>query len=155
MTDIDYNPWVPVLGAGVGIDPEQLSQRIISILLRLTNNLINVSDANELYVDLQLPAGVKPEDELPIGVNIGRVLEEDWWIATGTLIAGRTTSGDIVKVLYANDGSIYFDSGAGFEKMLTFSDLETTITALSTDFKVPTAKAVWDVIQVIDGGFLY
>ena len=155
MGIVDYTPWVPVWGAGTGIDPEQLNQRIISILLRLTNNLIQVSDTNELFVDLQLPAGLNPDDELPIGLNIGRVLEEDWRIATGTLIAGRTTSGDIVKMLYANDGSIYFDSGAGFEKMLTFSDLETTITALSTDSKVPTAKAVRDVIQVIDGGFLY
>jgi hypothetical protein len=36
-----------------------------------------MNEDRELYVDLQLPAGIAPDDEFPVGVTTGEILAED------------------------------------------------------------------------------
>ena len=82
---------------------------VISVLLRAANNLIMVNEDRELYVDLQLPDGIEPDDDFPVGVTTWRILAEDWWDQNGTILNWKTTSGDYVRIIYANDGNLYYD----------------------------------------------
>ena len=88
---------------------EITDNHVINVLLRAANNLIHVNEDRELYVDLQLPAGIAPDDEFPVGVTTGEILAEDWWQQSGTIINSKTTSGDYVRLIYANDWNLYYD----------------------------------------------
>lgn len=88
---------------------EITDNHVINVLLRAANNLIHVNEDRELYVDLQLPAGIAPDDEFPVGVTTGEILAEDWWEQSGTIINSKTTSGDYVRLIYANDWNLYYD----------------------------------------------
>lgn len=90
---------------------EITDNHVINVLLRAANNLIHVNEDRELYVDLQLPAGIAPDDEFPVGVTTGEILAEDWWEQSGTIINSKTTSGDYVRLIYANDWNLYYDPG--------------------------------------------
>ena len=107
--------WVIPYTWGIGI--EITNNHIINVLLRAMNNLIHYTGEDdpeydgpkELYVDLQLPAGIQPEDDFPVGVNVGEILQEDWWQQSGTILNWKTTSWDYVRLIYANDGKLYYD----------------------------------------------
>lgn len=90
-----------------GIDISE--NHVISVLLRAANNLIHVNENRELYVDLQLPAGIAPDDDFPVGITTGEILAEDWWQQSGTIINSKTTSWDYVRLIYANDWNLYYD----------------------------------------------
>lgn len=105
--------WLEALTAGKGIDPDALRDRVIELLLRAENNLIQVNDDNEVYVDLQLPSGIKPTDDFPVWVTTGKILQADWRQQSGLILNWKTTSGDYNRLIYANDGKLYIDKGNG------------------------------------------
>lgn len=88
---------------------EITDNHVINVLLRAANNLIQVNDDREIYVDLQLPAGIAPDDVFPVGITTWEILAEDWWQQSGTIINSKTTSWDYVRLIYANDGNLYYD----------------------------------------------
>lgn len=105
-------------GTGIGID----TNKVISVLLREENNLIQVNGDNELYTDLQLVANIKPSDDFPVGVTTWKILQSDWWTQSGLLLNRKTTSGDYARWLYWADGELYFDWGQGTWKQVYYSD---------------------------------
>lgn len=104
-------------GTGIEID----TNKVISVLLREENNLIQVNGDNELYTDLQLVANIKPSDDFPVGVTVWKVLQSDWWTQSGLLLNWKTTSGDYARWIYANDWKIYFDNWTGTWKQVYYS----------------------------------
>ena len=122
QTPISHFPWWPNLSAWVGIDPEALTHRIIEVLLREENNLIQVTEDNELYVDLQLPNWVKPTDDFPVGVTTWSVQAVDGRPYTGTLLHYETTSWDYCQWLRGNNGNLYFDGWDGTRKQVYYAD---------------------------------
>jgi len=92
---------------------EITNNHVINVLLRKMNNLIQVNGDRELYVDLQLPSGIKPTDTFPVGVTTGKILQADWWQQSWLILNWKTTSWDYVRLIYANDGKLYHDKGNG------------------------------------------
>lgn len=90
---------------------EITDNHVINVLLREMNNLIHVNEDKELYVDLQLPSGVTPAYDFPVWITTGRILQADWRQQSATIINSKTTSGDYVRLIYANDGNLYYDPG--------------------------------------------
>ena len=111
--------WMIPYTWGIGI--EITDNHIINVLLRAMNNLIHYTweddpeydGPKELYVDLQLPAWITPEDNLPVWVTVGEILEEDGWEQSGTMLNWKTTSWDWVRIIYANDDTLYYDPWTG------------------------------------------
>lgn len=93
--------------AGIGI--EITNNHIINVLLREANNLIHVNENNELYVDLQLPDGIEPDDDFPVWVTTGKILQADWRPQSGLILNRKTTSWDYARLIYANDWNVYID----------------------------------------------
>lgn len=104
-------------GTGIGID----TNKVISILLREENNLIEVNNDNELYTDLQLAVNITPSSDFPVWVTVGKVLQTDWWTQNGLILNRKTTSGDYARWLYWADGKLYFDWGQGTWKQVYYS----------------------------------
>jgi len=90
---------------------EITENNVINVLLREANNLIHVNEDRELYVDLQLDDWIEPDDDLPVGVTTGKILQEDWWQQNGIILNRKTTSWDYVRLIYANDWKLYYDPG--------------------------------------------
>lgn len=88
---------------------EVTDNHVINVLLRELNNLIQVNEDRELYVDLQLEDWIQPEDDFPVGVTTWKILQEDWWDQSGIILNWKTTSGDYVRLIYANDWKLYYD----------------------------------------------
>lgn len=88
---------------------EITNNHVINVLLRAMNNLIHVNDERELYVDLQLDDWIEPDDDFPVGVTTGKVLEEDWWQSNGIILNWKTTSWDYVRLIYGTDWKLYYD----------------------------------------------
>lgn len=88
---------------------EITNNHVINVLLREMNNLIMVNEDRELYVDLQLPDGIQPDDDFPVWVTTGKILQEDWRDQSGIILNWKTTSGDYVRLIYANDWKLYYD----------------------------------------------
>lgn len=85
--------------------------KVISLKLRDENNLIIWDEwDNEIYVDLQLPNEIRPTDAFPVGVTTGRVIVDNWWDVTWTILVFKTTSWDNVKFLYGDDWKLYIDN---------------------------------------------
>ena len=89
---------------------EITSNKVVNLLLRQLNNLIKINANDEAYVDLQLADGLDTSDTLPVGVLTGRVLQADWWLANWTLLVAKTTSGDEIRFLFADDWKLYTDN---------------------------------------------
>lgn len=147
QTPISLFPWWPNLSAWVGIDPEALTHRIIEVLLREENNLIQVTEDNELYVDLQLPNWVAPTDDFPVGVTTWSVQAVDGRPYTGTLLHYETTSWDYCQWLRGNNGNLYFDWGDGTRKQVYYAD---QILALLDEY-IRRRDFYWNA-EVIDSG---
>lgn len=88
---------------------EITNNHVINVLLRKMNNLIHVNENRELYVDLQLDDGIKPDDDFPVWVTTGKILQSDWWQQSWLILNWKTTSGDYNRLIYANDGNVYID----------------------------------------------
>lgn len=107
--------WMIPYTWGIGI--EITDNHIINVLLRAMNNLIHYTweddpeydGPKELYVDLQLPDWITPEDDFPVWVTVWEILAEDWWQQSGTILNWKTTSWDWVRIIYANDDTLYYD----------------------------------------------
>ena len=117
-------------GKAIEID----ENKVISLRLRDENNLIIYDEwDNEIYVDLQLPAWMKPLDAFPVWITTGRVLVADDWDKTGTIISAETTSWDNIKLLYADDGTLYINNGWNAFKQIYFKwDVDAITNALQT-----------------------
>ena len=103
--------WMIPYTWGIGI--EITNNHIINVLLREANNLIHVNENNELYVDLQLDDGIQPDDDFPVGVTTGRILEEDWRPMNGLILNWKTTSWDYARLIIGSDNNVYIDIGDG------------------------------------------
>lgn len=90
---------------------EITANKVVNLLLRSLNNLIKINANDEAYVDLQLADGLDTSDTLPVGVLTWRVLQADWRLATWTLLVAKTTSGDEIRFLFADDWKLYTDNG--------------------------------------------
>ena len=98
--EVPYTWWIWI---------EITNNHVINVLLRELNNLIHVNEDRELYVDLQLDAGIAPDDDFPVGVTTWEILAEDWWPQNWTIINWKTTSWDYTRIIYANDWKLYYD----------------------------------------------
>lgn len=87
--------------------------KVVNLKLRSEDNLIQINNDNEAYVDLQLEDWITPSDDFPVGVTTGRVLKTNWRPASGTLTVSKTTSWDYHMYLYGDDWEIYADNGTG------------------------------------------
>lgn len=97
---------------------EITDNKVVNLKLRDENNLIKINEDDEAYVDLQLDDGIEPWDDLPVGVETGRVLVADGRPVNGTLILAKTTSWDEIQLLYWDDWKIYADNGTWTFKTL-------------------------------------
>lgn len=117
-------------GTAIEID----ENKVISLRLRDENNLI-IYDAgdNEIYVDLQLPDELTPTDAFPVWITTGRVIVDNGWDLQWTLICAKTTSGDNIKLLYADEWTLWIDNWTWtFKQILFKSDIDTIVTTLTT-----------------------
>lgn len=108
-------------GTGIEITDDWIA-KYINVKLRALNNLIICNQDNELYTDLQLEDWLNANDEVPVGVLTGRVLQADWWPQTWTLLSWKTTSWDLNQFLWGNDWNLYFRDGNWVRHTLTFQD---------------------------------
>lgn len=108
--------------------------KVISLNLRDENNLIIYDQGdNEIYVDLQLPAWIRPNYAFPVWITTGRVLVADDWDVTWTIIVAKTTSWDVIKLLYGDNWTLWMDNGTGLFKQIYFkADVDLIITNLTT-----------------------
>ena len=86
--------------------------KVISLNLRDENNLIIYDEGdNEIYVDLQLDDELRPTDAFPVWITTGRVIVDNGWDVTWTILVAKTTSWDVIKLLYWDDWKLYIDNG--------------------------------------------
>lgn len=97
---------------------EITDNKVVNLKLRDEDNLIQINEDDEAYVDLQLDDGIEPWDDLPVGVETWRVLVADGRPVNGTLILAKTTSWDEIQLLYWDDWKIYADNGTWTFKTL-------------------------------------
>lgn len=116
--------------------------KVISLNLRDENNLIIYDQGdNEIYVDLQLPAWIRLNYAFPVWITTGRVLVADDWDVTWTIIVAKTTSWDVIKLLYGDDWTLWMDNGTGLFKQIYFkADVDLIITNLTTYINTELAK---------------
>lgn len=122
---------------------------VISVLLREANNLIHINEDREMYVDLQLDDGIEPTDEFPVGVTTWRILAEDWWDQNWIILNWKTTSGDYVRLIYAQDWKLYYDPWTGVWNELWAGwgwtcDCNVKLFTLSWPTDLTTAQAILD-----------
>lgn len=117
--------------------------KVISVLLRAEDNLIKLNSNDELYTDLQFASWLEPEDDLPVWITVGKVLEEDWRDQNGLLINWKTTSWDYARWIYWADWKIYFDWWQGTWKQVYYSqEVDALFTALR--WELSTVAFTWD-----------
>ena len=97
---------------------EITDNKVVNLKLREENNLIEINEDDEAYVDLQLPDWIAPDDDFPVWVTTGRVLVADWRPVAWTVTISKTTSWDYTIYLYGDDGKVYVDNGTGTWKIL-------------------------------------
>lgn len=111
--------WDKTETGGAGI--EITENKVVNLILRNLNNLIKINSNNEVYVDLQLDDNLQSSATLPVGVTTWRVIQANWRPVTGTLISAKTTSGDVAKILYGDDGKIRVENWDGTWEVIQFS----------------------------------
>ena len=121
-------------GKAIEID----ENKVISLRLRDENNLIIYDEwDDEIYVDLQLPDEITPTDAFPVWITTGRVIVDNGWDVQGTIIVAKTTSGDNIKILYADDGKLYMDNGTWSFKQIYFkADVDLIVDSLQAQIDV-------------------
>ena len=115
-------------GKAIEID----ENKVISLRLRDENNLIIWDEwDNEIYVDLQLDDEITPTSAFPVWITTGRVIVDNWWDLAWTIICAKTTSGDNIKLLYADEGTLWIDNWTGTFKQIYFrADVDLIIQAI-------------------------
>lgn len=138
---------------------EITEDKVINLRLRDENNLIIWDEwDNEIYVDLQLPNEITPTDAFPVWITTGRVIIDNWWDSTGTLICAKTTSGDNIKVFYADNGKLYVDNWTGlFTQVYLKPEVDALLQQLRTYVDTELAKKqdkliAWDNIEIASDG---
>ena len=115
---------------------EITEDKVINLLLREANNLLQVNGNNELYCDLQLDDELRPTDDFPVGVTTGRIVEDNGWDRTGTILCAKTTSWDNIKLVYTDEGEIWVDNGTGtFKKLYLASEVDELLAQLESELK--------------------
>ena len=106
--------------------------KVISLRLRDENNLIIWDEwDNEIYVDLQLDDEITPTSAFPVWITTGRVIVDNWWDEPWTIICAKTTSGDNIKLLYADSGNLYIDNWTWtFKQIYLKADVDALLLAL-------------------------
>lgn len=97
---------------------EVTPNKVINLVLRSEDNLIQVNSDNEIYTDLQLASWLTPSSTFPVWVTTGRVLVADGRPATWTVTISKTTSGNYNAYLYGDNWTIYIDNGTWTRKQL-------------------------------------
>ena len=117
---------------------EITEDKVINLRLRAENNLIIYDEwDDEIYVDLQLPDEITPTDAFPVWITTGRVIVDNGWDVQGTIICAKTTSGDNIKILYADDGKLYMDNGTWSFKQIYFkADVDLITSSLQEQIDV-------------------
>lgn len=138
---------------------EITNNHVINVLLREMNNLIHVNGDMELYVDLQLPAGIRPTDTFPVWVTTGKILQADWWQQSWIILNWKTTSWDYNRLIYANDWKLYYDSWTWtwneiggvwdckvhiFEVPSNYDDITDIVTSVIYDERYVTVLREWE-----------
>lgn len=115
-------------GKAISID----ENKVISLNLRDENNLIIYDEwDDEIYVDLQLDDEITPTSAFPIWVNVGRVIVDNWWDKPWTIISAETTSGDNIKIFYADEWTLWMDNWTWTFKQIYFkADVDALLLAL-------------------------
>lgn len=158
-------------GKAIEID----ENKVISLRLRDENNLIIWDEwDNEIYVDLQLDDEITPTSAFPVWITTGRVIVDNWWDEPWTIICAKTTSGDNIKLLYADSGNLYIDNWTWtFKQIYLKADVDALLLALRSyiddelakkqnwvaSATAPTNPSEWDLwydtvndqLQVYDG----
>ena len=113
---------------------EITNRKVVNLRLRDENNLI-IYDAgdNEIYTDLQLWDEIRPSSEFPVWANVGRAIEDNGWDTTGTLVCFKTTSGDNIKLLYADNWKLFIDNGTWTFKQIYLKSEVDALLALKQD----------------------
>ena len=137
--EVPYTWWVGI---------EITNNHIINVLLREANNLIHVNENREIYVDLQLPDGIEPDDDFPVWVTTGKILQEDWWPQSWLILNWKTTSGDYARLIYANDWNVYIDCGDWIWRLLwegsSILNCNTRTFWIETNQDIAVAQALYD-----------
>lgn len=131
-------------GKAIEID----ENKVISLRLRDENNLIIWDEGdNEIYVDLQLPDELQPTDAFPVWVTTGRVIVDNGWDLAWTIICAKTTSGDSIKLLYADNWTLWIDNGTWIFKQIYLKwDVDTIIQALQNQIDV--LMGLWKFLSI-------
>lgn len=125
------------------------ANKVIEILLRSENNLIEVDDNNELYVDLQLASWITPTDDFPVWVTVWQVLSSDGWITSWTLLNFQTTSWDYGRWLYGTDGHMYYDHWTWtFTQIYSSTEVDALFTQLRSE--LATVAFTWDYNDLLN-----
>lgn len=128
---------------------EITDNKVVNLLLRALNNLIKINEDDEAYVDLQLDDWIESTDTLPVGVLTGRVLQADGWLATGTLLVAKTTSGDEIRFLFADDWKLYTDNWTGtFKQIYLKPDVDALFQALRSE--LATVAFTWNYNDLLN-----
>lgn len=135
-----------------GIAIEITEDKTINLRLRDENNLIIYDEwDDEIYVDLQLDDELTPTDDLPVGVTTGRIIVDNWWEFTGTILVAKTTSWDLIKFVYADDWKIYLDNWTWtFKQIYTKTDIDTLLNAVKVEIKNYVDEKISKVIAKSD-----
>lgn len=113
---------------------EITDNKVVNLLLRSLNNLIKINANDEAYVDLQLGDWIVSSANMPVWVNVGRVLQADWWLANWTLLDAKTTSGDEIRFLFADDWKLYTDNGTWtFKQIYLKPEVDALFTQLRSE----------------------
>lgn len=130
---------------GIGID----ANKVISLLLREENNLIQVNDNNEIYTDLQLEDWMKPSDTFPVWVTVWKALASDWWWTSWILVNMQTTSWDYSRWIYGTNGKLYYDNWTWtFTQIYSSTEVDASFTALRDS--LATVSFTWDYNDLIN-----
>ena len=124
---------------------EITDNKVVNLKLREENNLIEINEDDEAYVDLQLPDWIAPDDDFPVWVTTGRVLVADWRPVAWTVTISKTTSWDYTIYLYGDDGKVYVDNGTGTWKILARPEFVT-----QTEYdNLPNSKNTDNLLRII------
>lgn len=128
---------------------EVTDNEVINLVLRSLNNLIKVNANNEVYTDLQLDDNLLSTATLPVWVTVGRVLQTNWRPTTWTLICAKTTSGNLITLLYGDNTRLYIDSGTWtWKEFYQKPEVDTLITTLRNE--ISNVWYSWDYDDLTD-----
>ena len=132
---------------------EVTDNKVINLVLRDENNLIQVNEDNEVYTDLQLESWISTSDTFPVWITTGRVLQADGRPVTWTLTCSKTTSGDYTMYLYGDNGKVYVDNGTGTRKVLVQEDdMKRAFFKTNSEYTdLPSSKTSdWNLYIIVD-----